>query len=126
MANRILPGYMCQIGDKLLIHFDHDGPTSYVQHVVGTTPTGADIVNASDIGVGGFDNVDAMMDQTGRLYALVIPIAGGGGNATQQVMLVWYAAVTATIGGQAQTAGSEIVAGTNLSTFSLRIQAICV
>jgi hypothetical protein len=126
MANTILPGYMAPIGDKYWIHFDHNGPASYVQHVAGTTPTGGDIINASDLGVGGFDNMDTMMDSTGRFYGIPLPIGGGNGNAVTQVMIVWYSAVTATVGGQAQTAGSEVVAGTNLSTFSLRVEAIAI
>lgn len=126
MANRILPGYSTPMGDKNLIHFDHDGPASYTRIVPGTTPTGADIINASDIGVGGFDNADMMADSTGRFYALAVPIAGGGGNAVTQMALVWFSLVTATVGGQSQTAGTEVAAGTNLSAFSVRVQAICV
>jgi hypothetical protein len=126
MANTILPGYMAPIGDKYWIHFDHTGPASYTQHVAATTPTGGDIINASDLGVGGFDNMDSMMDSTGRFYAIPLPIAGGSGNAVTQMMLIWYSAVTATVGGQAQTAGSEVAAGTNLSSFALRIEAICI
>lgn len=126
MANRILPGYSTPMGDKILIHLDHDGPSSYTRVTVGTTPTGADIINASDIGVGGFDNLDGMTDSTGRFYILAIPIGGGGGNAVTQIMLVWFSLVTATVGGQSQTANTEVAAGTNLSAFSVRVQAICV
>jgi len=126
LGNTILPGYPMPTGDKYLIHFDHTGPASYVQAVLGTTPTGGDKINASDIGIGGFDNVDTMMDTTGQFYALVIPVGGGGGNAVTSVILRWFAAVTATLGGQAQTANSEVVAGTNLSTFSIRIESFAV
>lgn len=126
MSNRILPGYMAPVGDKYLIHFDHDGPSSYSRVTVGTTPSGGDIINASDLGVGGFDNLDGMTDPTGRFYVLAVPIGGGGGNAVTQVMLIWFSNVTATVGGQSQTANTEVAAGTNLSAFSVRVQAICV
>src|SRR5258708_7416482 len=108
MANKILPGYSTPMGDKILIHFDHDGPSSYTRITVGATPTNADIINASDIGVGGFDNVDVMPDNTGRFFALAVPIGGGSGNAVTQVAMVWFPNVTATVGGQSQTAGAEV------------------
>lgn len=126
LGNTILPGYEMPLGDKLLLHFDHTGPASYTQVVTGTTPTGGDTINALDLGRGGFDNLDIMMDTTGQVYALAIPVAGGVGNAVPSVILKWFSAVTATLGGKSQTAGSEIAAGTNLSTFSVRVQAIMV
>jgi len=126
MANTILPGYEMQLGDKLLIHFDHAGPSSYVQVVVGATPSGGDKISAADLGRGGFDNVDTMGDSTGQFYAVVTPLGGGSGNAIPSVILRWYSAVTANLGGQSQTAGAEVAAGTNLSTFSLRVEAIMV
>lgn len=126
LGNTILPGYEMPLGDKLLTHFDHTGPASYVQVVTGTTPTGGDQINALDLGRGGFDNCDVMMDTTGQFYALVIPLNGGNGNAIPSVILKWFSAVTATVGGKSQTAGSEVAAGTNLSTFSLRIEAVMI
>lgn len=125
-GNTILPGYLMQLGDKMLMEFDHTGPTSYTQVVTGTTPTGGDKVNAADLGMGGFDEVKCMTDTTAQWTIRVIPLNGGYGNALPSVILQWIAAVTATLGGQAQTAGSEAVAGTNLSTFSTRVNAVCV
>ena len=128
MANTILPGYMTPMGAKYLITFDHTGPTSYVQGGVNAAlTTGGDVIKASDIGVGGFDYLQSdVTDKTGQLYAFIVPVSGGGGNATPTAALLWYSRVTATVGGQAQTAGNQVVAGTNLSTFALRIQAWCV
>jgi hypothetical protein len=126
IGNTILPGYEMQLGDKILLHFDHTGPASYVRLVAGATPTGGDLINALDLGRGGFDNVDTMMETTGQLYVQAIPLGGGNGNAIPSVILKWFSAVTATVGGQAQTLGNEVVAGTNLSTFSIRVEAIMV
>lgn len=129
MANSILPGYVSPLThNKYLIHFDHTGPASYVQVVTGVASalTGGDQINALDLGMGGFDNVDCMMDPTGQFYALAIPLNGGNGNAVPSIVLRWFSAKTATIGGQAQTNGAEVVAGTNLSAFSLRVEAVMV
>jgi hypothetical protein len=127
VGNTILPGYVMPLThSKYILHVDHTGPASYTQVVTGTTPTGGDRINASDLGMGGFDNCDTMMDTTGQLYALIIPVGGGNGNAVPYVILKWFSAVTATLGGASQTAGSEVAAGTNLSTFSLRVEAIMV
>lgn len=125
-GNTVLPGYIMPFGEKYLMHFDRTGPSSYVRVVTGTTPTNGDVLNAADIGVGGFDNVDVMMDTTGQFYAQAIPVNGGYGNAVSQVIFKWFSAVTATLGGQSQTQGQEVAAGTNLSTFSIRVEAVCV
>jgi hypothetical protein len=128
VGNTILPGYVMPLThSKYIIHFDHTGPASYTQVVTGgVTPTGGDRINASDLGMGGFDNADVMLDTTGQFYALIIPVGGGNGNAVPYIILRWFSAVTATVGGQAQTNGAEVVAGTNLSTFSLRVEGIMV
>ena len=125
MANTILPGYEMPIGEKVFIVFDHTGPASYVLFV--SPSTGGDAVNASDLGRGGFDFIDSdMTDPLGQVYAQVQPVNGGNGNAIPSVRLIWYSLVTATIGGQAQTANTQIVAGTNLSAIALRLRAMCV
>jgi hypothetical protein len=119
MANTILPGYVMPLGDKYLIHFDHAGPASYVSLVTGSAgvaASGGDKINASDIGMGGFDNFDTMMDATGTYYALVVPVLGANGNAVPSVILVWYVAAT----------DAQVAPGTNLSAFSIRCEGICV
>lgn len=127
IGNTILPGYVMPLSrSKYILHFDRTGPASYVRVVTGTVPSGGDVLNASDLGMGGFDNVDTMMDTTGQFYAQAIPIGGDNGNAVQSIIFKWFSAVTATVGGQAQTQGAEAAAGTNLSTFSIRVEAIMV
>lgn len=125
MPNTVLPGYEMPVGSKDFIVFDHTGPASYVAFV--SPSTGGDVINASDIGKGGFDFIDSdMTDPLGQVYAQIQPINGGNGNAVPSVRLVWYSLVTATIGGQAQTANTQIVATTNLSAIALRLRAMTV
>ena len=126
IGNRPLPGYPQQVGAKYQIIFDHTGPTSYVRYVTGTTPVGGDIIKATALGFGGFDNVDDTVDTTGQINAVVVMDQGGNANAVPQVTIKYYALVTATLGGQSQTIGTEIAASTNLSTFSFRFEAYMV
>jgi len=125
MANTILPGYMMPLGAKNLCVFDHSGPASYTQAgVAGAITTGGDVINASDIGMGCFDNFEVdITDPTGQLFAEIQPINAGNGNAIPSVRIIWYSRVTATVGGQAQTANAEVAAATNLTTLTLRCRA---
>jgi hypothetical protein len=107
------------VGNKWLVTFDHTGPASYSQ-------TTEDVVNAADLGFGGFENVDVTSDTTSQFQPYLKLTGAGYGGAVASVKMAWFALVTATLGGQAQTLGTEAVAATNLSTFSVRIQAWCV
>ena len=124
----VLPGYPNQVGVKNQIVFDRTGPTSYVRYVTCTTPTGGDTIKASGGGLnwGGFDNIDDTADDTGQISAIAVMDRGGFGNAVPQVTIRYFALVTATLGGQSQTLGTEIAAGTNLSTFSFRFECYMV
>jgi hypothetical protein len=46
----------------------------------------------------------------------------GSANAVPSIIIVYYSLVTASVGGQSQTIGTQVVAGTNLSTLSWRFQ----
>ena len=108
-----------QVGPKMLITFDHTGPASYSQST-------GDVVNGSDLGVGGFEFPDAGADTTNQFQGLWQLSQAGIGNGVPSAILRWYALKTGSIGGQSQTAGTEAAVGTNLSTFSLRAQIFCV
>lgn len=127
MANKILPGYTTPMGDKYLVVFDHSGPSSYTQvGSSGAYSTGGDVIaaNGGGLNLGGFDALEPdATDQTGQFIAYAIPLNGGNGNAVPSYVLKWYSLVTATVGGQSQTAGTEVHASTNLSTFYLRLKA---
>ena len=122
---RSLPGYEKPLGGgKLLQTFDRTGPASYTQF---TSPsTGGDKLNALDVQRGGFDKVIGGTDVTGQIEARVVMNLGGSANAVPSVLIVYYSLVTATLGGQSQTAGTQIAASTNLSAFSWRFFATTV
>jgi len=125
---KILPGYPNQVGTKNQVIFDRVGPTSYVRYVTGATPVGGDTIKAIGGGLnfGGFDNIDDTVDSTCQVQANVCMDLGGYGNSVPQVTIKYYSLVTATLGGQSQTANTEIAAGTNLSTFSFRFECYMV
>lgn len=125
-GNQVLPGYEMSIGDKLLVAFDHTGPASYVQFVSPTT--GGEVIQAASGGLnrGGFDRLQMGTDTTGQISAVVIPSLGGYGNAMPSVIVQYNSLVSATLGGQMQTAGTQIVAGTNLTTFAWRCEAVMI
>jgi len=121
---RSLAGYEMPLGDKLLQIFDRTGPTSYVQFV--TPNTGGDVLSANGPNRGGFDKVIAGVDTTGQIIAYVVNNLGGNSNAVPSVIVVYYSLVTATLGGQSQTANTQIAASTNLAAFSWRFLAVTV
>jgi len=123
-GNKPLPGYPMQLGDKIQQVFDHTGPSSYTQFASPTT--GGDVIQAADIGVGGFDAMEPVVDTTGQIIAYPVITLGGYGNAVPKVFIAYWSLVTATVGGQAQTLGTQVVASTDLHTFSFRFKAVCV
>lgn len=126
-GNQILPGYDMPLGAKRLVTFDHTGPSSYTQFTPGTG-AGGDVLLATGSGLneGGFDSMAPAVDSTGQIMAYPVLFLGGYGNAVPQVSIRYFSLVTASLGGQSQTAGAEIVASTNLSTFSWRLTGVVV
>jgi hypothetical protein len=60
MANRILAGYVApNDSNKYEMLVDHDGPASYVN--TGTFNTSGEQINASDFGLGGFEDIGSDM-----------------------------------------------------------------
>jgi hypothetical protein len=111
MANRILPGYLAYVGDKIEITIDHDGPASY--NNTGTFNTSGDIINASDLGLGGFEDVNSDgVSSDGLNYAFVEYRNGGSGNAIPFVVVHWFVLAT----------NVEVANAQNLSTKSLRLR----
>lgn len=134
-AKRPLDGYPSAIGNVVFSVFPHVGPTSYTQVtiVAGTIPaTGGDVVTAlAEAGMKWFDKLEGGSSDdfawTVRPFPLTISNPSGGGLSGiphKTYGLQWIANKTATIGGQAQTSGSEAVAGTNLSTVCVRLSAV--
>jgi len=122
-----LPGYPMQFGDKTVVKLDRTGPTSYTQFTP-STGAGGDVFNAQTAGLnwGGFDIIDPVVDTTGQIMCYPVCYQGGNGNAVAQYTLRYFSLTTATLGGVSQTAGTEIGATTNLSTFSWRLRCVVV
>ena len=127
LGNTVVAGYPIQVANKILIVFDHTGPTSYTQWVA-STGLGGDIIAAATGGLtlGGWDYFDDGVDTTGQIQVFPVLSGAGYGNAATSVTLIYYALVTATLGGVSQTANAQIGALTNLSTFSFRLRALGV
>jgi hypothetical protein len=112
MAIRILPGYVMSTGAKYEVIIDRDGPVSYTGGASGT-----DILNASDLGLGGFESVAAdALSQDGLTACYVQLInqstSGPQGNAVTQARLRYFVVATA----------AEVANATDLSGKSWRFQ----
>lgn len=130
-AKRPFDGYPTSVGSTMLSIFPHLGPASYTQLSVtpGTIPaTGGDTVTAqAEAGLKYLDKLEGGVSDDGAWMVRPIPItisnpvSGRPGLPSKTYKLQWIALVTATIGGQNQTAGSEAVAATNLSAVCVRL-----
>lgn len=91
---------------------DFTGSSSYVQ--------GGDTISPRSFGFNDHIwDISTSLDHTGQWSTEPRPLNSG----FTQWQIVWISLTTATIGGQAQTAGQEAVAGTNLSAFTVRLGA---
>jgi hypothetical protein len=126
---RPLSGYPQPIGASVLSIFPHAGPKSYTQvtATAGTVPvTGGDTVEARSAGLKYFDAVIGSMTDDGAFTVIAIPVSKSdkGGAASATFRLKWIANVSALVGGQMQTAGSEAVTATDLSAEIVRLTVI--
>lgn len=133
-GRRPLADYPSSVGAQLHAVFPHVGPTSYtrVTAVPGTIPAvGGDRVLAAEAGLKQFDWLDNGVSDdncwtvTGFQLSVSNPASGVlSGIPKTSYGLKWVCNVTAVIGGQAQVAGTEAAAGTNLSGICVRIAGI--
>ncbi len=92
---------------------DVSGSASYAQ--------GGDAISPQSFGFNSYIwSLVGAADQACKFIA--VPRALNSGFTQWQ--LVWVSLTTATVGGQSQTAGQEAAAGSNLSTFTVRLAAI--
>lgn len=106
--------------------FPHTGPASYAQITYGPAAAG-NIVDVTETGMGAFSWLSNGVTDSGNFAVIAIPTSssvGPVGTQTTTYRLRWNALRTATIGGQAQTAGAEAVATTNLSGETVRLLAV--
>jgi hypothetical protein len=100
-------------GDSLWSVADVTGPNPYSPIVVGTPPSGGQVLNASDFGLQSIDWVQSMASNNGHYGIVCVPGAFSPGNPMASVRLMWVVAAT----------GAEVGA-INLSAFTVRLMAI--
>ena len=125
MANAInqpLPGWPAPPGAKPTEKFDHYGPVSYVAY---NSSTGAgDIINASDLGFGGFESVGVSWtgySNSGNYIVQVMPTKANdipAAGACSRVTIQWF-----TTSAAFTTKSTEVSAATNLNAEYVRLTA---
>lgn len=133
-VKRSFPDYPTSWGSSRASVFPHVGPTSYTQvtrnGATGLTGGGDSLTFQPEAGFKWGDVVMQGVTDSGNFEVLPIPIVPSStsnaqsGQQAQTYRLLWRSMVTATIGGQNQTAGAEAVAATNLSAETVRLLAV--
>jgi hypothetical protein len=103
-------------GDEPYARVKWVGPSSYTVLTVGSPPSGGDTISATQFGVNMIALVLGQASYDGRW--MVIPVRISDAKWT----LKWISLVTATVGGQSQTAFTEAVATTDLSSTYVKLQ----
>ena len=103
-------------GDEPYARVKWVGPSSYTVLTVGSPPSGGDTISATQFGVSMITLVLGQASYDGRWK--VIPVRISDAKWT----LKWISLVTATVGGQSQTANAEAAAGTDLSSTYVKLQ----
>lgn len=102
-------------GDRPYSIADITGPTSYVQVVTGTNPSGGQAIDNTTFGLGtgmeGVEPISASTTGTYEVVAIMAPYVAGSSQKTW--ILRWLVSST----------GAEANAGTNLSTEQVRLRA---
>ncbi len=129
MSVRPLNNYPGSIGAVNLSVVPHAGPTSYTQVTItpGAAISGGDSFLATEAGLKNLDAVQDSVTDDGAFVVIAIPNAPStpqNGASPKTYTLMWIANKTALMGGQNQTFGTEAVAATNLSAFTVRLTAI--
>lgn len=130
--NRPMDGFPDMLGAHKFSVFPHSGPAAYVVAILaaGAVPLGGDQVLATEGGLKDILSIQDALTDDGLFNVVAMPggpssTAGGAvaaGNASWRLM--WIANKTGVFGGQAQVFGTEAIVGTNLSAFTVRINAI--
>lgn len=95
---------------------DWVGPASYTVVTAGSPPSGGDQLPSILLGVDELLTIEFAGGFTGNFSVVPIRISA------KLWTLEWRALKTATIGGQAQTTGTEAVAATNLSAEMVKLK----
>lgn len=127
---RPLDGYPTSWGSSRASVFPHAGPAAYVVVTVGVPPvpaTGGDEIEAVEAGFKLFDFLVGGVTDSGQFRVDPIPVNQSGTSPGQQsttYRLKWTALVTASIGGESQTANAEAAVDTDLSAEVVRLLGI--
>ena len=129
-VNTPLLGYPTKMGNKIREIFDHTGPKSYSN--IGTNSGTGDVINASDFGVGGFEEFISSFggwlegySNTGNFIVKIFTSSSGttpsqsalaNGAALSKVVMQWF--TTSTAFGAIST---EVTNTTDLSGESVRL-----
>lgn len=104
------------------------GPASYTRITVGALATDGQQIEAVSFGMKFLDFVTGGLTDSGRFLVVAVPrspTVGANQSASRATYaLKWIAQVTAVVGGQAQTAGTEAAATTDLSGETIRLLGI--
>jgi hypothetical protein len=132
MANTPVQGYPQPMGSKIRMVFDHTGPKSYGN--IGTSSGTGDVINATDLGFGGFDGCDTTMGvgnySASGNYIVIIGVSAASttqtvapapGLATPKLVLRWM--TTSAAFGAIST---EVTNATDLSAETFRLDATMV
>jgi hypothetical protein len=113
MANLFVQGYPQYVGSKIRLAVDHGGPTSYSN--IGSSSGTGDVVNATDLGVGGFDSAGSTFagyDFTNTYFVKALwPASPSSTNAQPKAVFQWFVVSTS----------AEVANATNLSTYTVRL-----
>jgi len=135
MANTIVLGYPQPQDGKIRVVFDHYGPLSYAN--IGGSSGAGDVINATDLAMGGFDVVGVGFGAyiegytvSGNYVVKMFSVATAGtpsdnyppGSAFKSFILQWFT-VTST---PFSAISTEVANATNLSAEYLRLDATCV
>lgn len=128
--NTPLFGYPCYTaGGKIKMIFDHSGPASYLN--IGTSSHAGDVINASDLSMGGIDMVEDVAfgyyTFSGTYFVKVFTtsstntpaVSPGTGLSFPKIVLQWF---TTSAGFGAVS--TEVSDTTNLSAEVIRIELI--
>jgi len=125
--NTPLPGYVAQVGDKLYMKADHNGPSSYSN--IGSSSGTGDVINALDFGAGGFESIGVTFSAysfSGNYIVKVIPKSGTAvtplGTTVPTYALQWFTVS----GGAFGTISTEVTNGTSLAAETVRLDLVMV
>jgi hypothetical protein len=105
------------------------GPASYTRITVGDAPVAnGQVVQAVSFGMKFLDFVVGGLSDDARWLVVAVPqkptVGANQSASATTYTLKWISQVTATVGGQAQTAGVEAANSTDLSSTTVRLLGI--